>query len=211
MTDADEIQLIKDALSRFQQVDAYRFNSASIRVRVVDEAFAGLAARDRYPLVEPLLDTLPEATQIDIITLLMLARGELAMDLSNRDFEEEMPKNLRREAAKRPDALLMGGACSGLEVALGGKSPQSIRTFHCGSHIGLLYPVHYQSPLFGDEAKEWRYAEFEKDCYCRTEYVTTTGLAVYAWLDADGWLDDGKLLRKDGLTISKAAVAKAEY
>lgn len=67
----DETRSVEAALhsAGFAEVDAYRANSASIRVRVVDLRFEGLSRWQRVELIEPVLATLPERTQGDIIIL----------------------------------------------------------------------------------------------------------------------------------------------
>lgn len=60
----------------FDQVDAYRYNPASIRVRVTDPRFEGLSPEKRDELVEPHLEQLPERTQADIMSLYTLAPSE---------------------------------------------------------------------------------------------------------------------------------------
>ena len=60
----DETRKVEEVLRNegFEQVDAYRYNSASIRVRVVDPRFEELPADERDAMVEPYLDQLPERT-----------------------------------------------------------------------------------------------------------------------------------------------------
>jgi stress-induced morphogen len=84
---------------QFQQVDAYRYNSASIRVRVVDPKFEGKSIEDRESLVEPLLNRLPENIQADIINLLTLAPSEIRDQLNrhslvNLEFDDPSPSML---------------------------------------------------------------------------------------------------------------------
>lgn len=79
-------KLVADTLgASFEHVQAYRYNSASLRVCIVDPRFAGLnPTRDaRCDLVDPILDTLPEDIQSDIIFLLCLAPDEVG-DPANR-------------------------------------------------------------------------------------------------------------------------------
>ena len=45
----------------FPNTDAYRYNSASIRVRVIDHRFEGKSTEERDAMVEPILEKLPEA------------------------------------------------------------------------------------------------------------------------------------------------------
>ncbi|HEV7222059.1 MAG TPA: hypothetical protein VGN42_05115 [Pirellulales bacterium] len=82
----------------FPSADAYRYNSASIRVRVIDPRFSGKSRDERDGMVEPLLKTLPEATQADIINLLTLApeetTGSLRTMSANEEFESPTPSSL---------------------------------------------------------------------------------------------------------------------
>ena len=69
----------------FEHVDAYRYNSASIRLRVIDPEFEGLPIEKRDALVEPHLKELPERTQGDIVFLLTLAPSELPPAAASRE------------------------------------------------------------------------------------------------------------------------------
>ena len=97
----DETRLVEGALKRagFDQVDAYRYNSASIRVRVIDPRFEGLPIEKRDAMVEPVLEQLPERTQADIMTLLTFAPAEL----------QQTPKTFRQYLYKcrirRPESV----------------------------------------------------------------------------------------------------------
>jgi hypothetical protein len=72
----------------FQQADSYRYNSASIRVRVIDECFEGMPREKRDTLVEEQIGKLPPETQRDIVTLLTFAPSELSDH--KRTFREFM-------------------------------------------------------------------------------------------------------------------------
>jgi hypothetical protein len=85
----------------FERADAYRYNAASIRVRVIDPKFAGLSREQRDDLVEPQLSKLPEHTQADIISLFTFAPSELdpaagltRQRLLNLEFEDWTPSAL---------------------------------------------------------------------------------------------------------------------
>ena len=83
----------------FPKTDAYRYNSGSIRVRVVDARFEGKSNEERDQLVEPLLEQLPERTQADIINLITLSPSETKgsaskRSLANEEFEDPSPSML---------------------------------------------------------------------------------------------------------------------
>jgi hypothetical protein len=79
---------------QFAKVEAYRYNSASIRVRVIDESFRSLSKTERERLVEPLLESLPEKTKSDIMILLLLSPDEAETSLMNLEFEHPTPSEL---------------------------------------------------------------------------------------------------------------------
>lgn len=94
-----ETRLVEDMLREvFPNTDAYRFNSASIRVRVVDPRFEGLSTEQRDSLVEPLIDRLSPEIQADIMNLLTLAPGEVNGSfkkyLANEEFEDPSESSL---------------------------------------------------------------------------------------------------------------------
>ena len=94
-----ETRKIEELLgANFDRVDAYRFNSASIRVRVIDPRFEGKSIEEREEMVLPLLQKLPKRTQEDILLLLTLAPSELqGMNrhlLVNLEFEQPLPSRL---------------------------------------------------------------------------------------------------------------------
>jgi hypothetical protein len=92
----DETRMIEDTLAKkFPNVSAYRFNSASIRVRVVDDRFEGKSIEEREAMVLPLIERLPEETQADIMILLTLAPSE------TRSYQEKALVNLEFENPSR--------------------------------------------------------------------------------------------------------------
>ncbi len=99
----DETRRVEEVLKRagFDQVDAYRYNAASIRVRVIDERFNGMPREKRDGMVEPYLEQLPERTQADIMTLFTFAPSDLQQApktlkefLLNTEFEDPSPSML---------------------------------------------------------------------------------------------------------------------
>jgi hypothetical protein len=98
-----ETRKVEDVLRRagFEKVDAYRYNSASIRLRVIDGRFEGLSLAKRDAMVEPFIAQLPERTQGDIVTLFTFAPKELRPKsgatrelLLNLEFENESRSTL---------------------------------------------------------------------------------------------------------------------
>ena len=88
----DETRGVEDVLRReFPTTDAYRYNSASIRVRVIDDRFKGKSIEERDAMVEPLLDQLPKHTQADIVNLLTLypdeSKDSFRAHLANEEFD----------------------------------------------------------------------------------------------------------------------------
>jgi stress-induced morphogen len=90
-----EVLRIEKALAgEFPKVSAYRYNPASIRVRVIDDRFKGMNRLERERLVRPLIHALPEEIQADITILLLLAPDELSESLMNLEFEHPSPSLL---------------------------------------------------------------------------------------------------------------------
>jgi hypothetical protein len=99
----DESKMVEDKLREagVERVDAYRYNSASLRVRVIDKRFESIPREERDKLVEPLIDKLPTATQADIVTLVLLAPSEFEQPsetfrefMLNTEFENPSPSML---------------------------------------------------------------------------------------------------------------------
>jgi hypothetical protein len=97
-----ETRMVEDRLRKhFQQVDSYRYNSASIRLRIVDAKFEGKSREERDAMVEPYLDQLPESILRDIVTLLTFVPSEIEATaptlrerLLNTEFEDPSPSKL---------------------------------------------------------------------------------------------------------------------
>ena len=97
-----ETRMVEDRLRpHFERVDSYRYNSASIRVRVIDSRFEGMSREKRDAMVEEQLDKLPPETQRDIVTLLTFAPSELTRTattlkeyMQNTEFDNPSPTML---------------------------------------------------------------------------------------------------------------------
>jgi hypothetical protein len=99
----EETRRIEEILrvAGFALADAYRYNPASIRVRVIDSRFEGLSSEERDAMVEPCLEKLPERTQADIMNLFTFAPSELRETpksfrefLLNTEFDDPSPSIL---------------------------------------------------------------------------------------------------------------------
>ena len=98
----DETRMVEASLrDHFQQVHCYRYNSASLRIRVIDSRFEGKSREQRDTLVERYLDRLPEETQRDIVTLFTFAPSDLMQSpttlkeyLQNTEFDDPSPSLL---------------------------------------------------------------------------------------------------------------------
>src|SRR4051812_27420854 len=97
-----ETRMVEDLLRKhFEQADAYRYNSASIRVRVIDARFEKMPREKRDAMVEVFLDQLPAETQRDIVSLFTFAPSELNQTpttfrefMLNTEFDNPSPSML---------------------------------------------------------------------------------------------------------------------
>jgi hypothetical protein len=98
----EETKSVEELLRKeFEAVDAYRYNSASIRIRVIDSRFRGKSVDERDAMVEKHLSALPKDTQADIMTLLTFAPEEIENPeinfrsyFLNREFDDPTPSQL---------------------------------------------------------------------------------------------------------------------
>ncbi len=70
------------------KIDVYRYNSASIRIRIIDPEFAGHDRVDRQERVWPLIEALPEDVRSDISVLLLITPKETKESFMNREFDD---------------------------------------------------------------------------------------------------------------------------
>ena len=85
----DESRMVEQKIREagFARVDAYRYNSASLRVRIIDQRFESIGRDERDRIVEPFLEQLPASTQSDIVNLVLLAPSEYEHpETSHREF-----------------------------------------------------------------------------------------------------------------------------
>lgn len=77
--------------TEFPTAEVCRYNSVSIRVRIIDDRFSRTSLVEREEMVLPLIRQLPDETQIDISILLLLAPGEVETSMMNIGFEHPTP------------------------------------------------------------------------------------------------------------------------
>jgi stress-induced morphogen len=94
------IESIERALQPYQQdhpsseIDIYRQNSVSIRVRVIDPDFAGMSRVARNDRVWKYFDQLSDEEQGDISMLVLLTPEETRASMANLEFDDPIPSRL---------------------------------------------------------------------------------------------------------------------
>jgi stress-induced morphogen len=97
----DEIvEQIAGALTKYEaehpgaKIDVYRQNSVSVRVRIIDSQFEGMTRIQRSDAAWKFLATIPEDSQSDISTVLLLTPDELQTSFANLEFEDPVVSGL---------------------------------------------------------------------------------------------------------------------
>ena len=94
------IERMIDALRGYEadhprsQIDIYRQNCVSVRVRIIDPDFAGLGKPGRHDNVWHYLDTLPDDVVADLSSLILLTPDETARSFASFEFEDPVPSQL---------------------------------------------------------------------------------------------------------------------
>src|SRR5437660_180346 len=70
------------------EIEAYRYNSASIRIRIIDPDFAGKDLVEREEMVWPIIEALPDNVRSEITVLLLLPPKERKHSLLSTEFDE---------------------------------------------------------------------------------------------------------------------------
>lgn len=76
------------------QIDLYRQNPVSVRVRIIDPDLACLDWVDRHKYVWKYLDSLDDESQSDITSLILLTPDETGRSFANFEFEDPVPSIL---------------------------------------------------------------------------------------------------------------------
>ena len=96
----EQMTNIISALKKFETkhpnstITVYRQNSVSVRIRIVDESFDGIAKADRHDTVWKLIEGLDSELQNEISLLLLLTPDELKNSFANFEFDNPIPTKL---------------------------------------------------------------------------------------------------------------------
>ena len=69
------------------EIDSYRYNSASIRIRVIDPDFLGISRADRDDQIWEILGKLSEDVQSQITLVLLLTPEETKTSFANMEYD----------------------------------------------------------------------------------------------------------------------------
>jgi stress-induced morphogen len=94
------VAALKRALDEYEQAhhgaiaSLYRQNSASVRIRIIDDRFAAMPKSQRHDLVWDYLSSrLDDDTLQEISVLLLLSPKEQASSLMNMEFDHPLPSD----------------------------------------------------------------------------------------------------------------------
>src|SRR5438309_2846008 len=82
----DKLQTEYCAKHKKAKLKVYRYNSVSVRVRIIDPDFRGMSRVDRDSALWNVLDTLPEDVRSDVSLLLLLTPEETKNSVMNLEF-----------------------------------------------------------------------------------------------------------------------------
>lgn len=75
-------------------VEVYRHNNVSVRIRVIDPTFTGMSRADREDDLWAALQKLPEEMVAEISLLLLLTPQEAKKSFANVEFDNPVPSGL---------------------------------------------------------------------------------------------------------------------
>ncbi len=76
------------------EIEAYRQNSVSVRIRILNSEFAGRTRVQREEEVWTCLDKLPEEASAEISLLLLLTPEEAKNSFASFEFDDPIPSRL---------------------------------------------------------------------------------------------------------------------
>ncbi len=75
-------------------IEAYRHNSVSVRIRIIDPDFVGQSLADREDELWKILDQLPEDVEAEISLLILLTPTELKKSIASFEFDNPVPSRI---------------------------------------------------------------------------------------------------------------------
>lgn len=82
------------------EIDVYRYDDVSVRVRIIDPAFKGVSRARREDDLWRILDKVPEESVADINVLLLLTPDETKTSIGSLDFDNPLPPLLPSRKAR---------------------------------------------------------------------------------------------------------------
>lgn len=93
------INEIIQALDEYQahhprsQIDVYRYDPVSVRIRVIDPEFKRRSVPERHEAVWKYLRSVSDAAQGDVSTLVLVTPAEKKRSIANLEFEDPVPSD----------------------------------------------------------------------------------------------------------------------
>jgi hypothetical protein len=94
------LKLIVKALEQYAEshpkadIEVYRHNIVSVRIRVIDPSFKGVSRGQRDVDLWALLQELPEEVVQDITLIIMLTPAEAKKSFSSMEFDDPIPSRI---------------------------------------------------------------------------------------------------------------------
>ncbi len=76
------------------QIEAYRQNSVSVRIRIIDAEFAGKSIAEREDELWRILDQLPEDVAAEVSMVLLLTPEEAEKSFANVECDNPIPSRI---------------------------------------------------------------------------------------------------------------------
>ena len=83
-----------DAAHPQAEIEAYRHNSVSVRIRIIDTDFEGKDYVLREDEIWPLLKPLPDETVAELSLLLLFTPEEAKKSFANAEFDDPIPSRI---------------------------------------------------------------------------------------------------------------------
>ncbi|MBI3822163.1 MAG: hypothetical protein HY289_05725 [Planctomycetes bacterium] len=76
------------------EVEAYRHDNVSVRIRVIDPDFKGMSRGEREVDLWAMLHELPEEVVADISLLILLSPAEVKKSFASMEFDDPIPARI---------------------------------------------------------------------------------------------------------------------